>query len=267
MFQSSLERIPGKIRRGFVYQSSEDILPSLRKRHDSRTTKEKEKIQRRVVRHDLCPPFREEQSRPGTPVVGTRLERYASGKGRKTQIPYETSDMYANNGMYKMKQKGSATSRREGSGKLLLSAKRCPTPLPNEKPLTKLCWNHHRELVEEDDSDDDIIINEMLDIRRQHERHFTASTVHINKNNFDVTLSDLENDQSHKPHDPVQLTQKVLQTLRSDNVNKNQRIVQWLMDCEEKSKFTGSQLPSHLPDIMINARHVTSASPSMVKRI
>jgi hypothetical protein len=147
MFQCSLERIPGKIRRGFVYQSSgEDTLPSLRKRPDARTVKEKEKVQRRTVRHDFYPPFREEQSRPGTPVVGTRLERYSSGTGKRAHIPYETADMYANNGMYRLQQqKGSATSRRDGSGKRL-SANRCPTPLPNDKPLTKLCWNHHRGL-------------------------------------------------------------------------------------------------------------------------
>ena len=89
----------------------------------------------------------------------------------------------------------------------------------------------------------------------------------INRNeNYDITLSDLEND-NQKPHEQIQLTQKVLQTMRTENVNKNQRIVQWLMDCEEKNKFTGSLLPSHLPDIMINSRHVSSASPIMIKRI
>jgi hypothetical protein len=110
--------------------------------------------------------------------------------------------------------------------------------------------------LEEEDSDDE----EILDVRRKHERNCTASTVRRNRHH-ELTLSDLENDVINRPQEPVPLTQKVLQTIRSDNVNKNQRIVQWLMDCEEKNKFTGSQLPSHLPDIMINLRHSSSASP------
>lgn len=121
------------------------------------------------------------------------------------------------------------------------------------------------EIIDSDDSNDDELDN-LINTRQQHERYFTGSTLNLNRNSHDVTLSDLENDVSVKPHEHVQLTQKVLQTLRSDNVNKNQRIVQWLMDCEEKNKFTASQLPSHLPDIMINSRHISSASPNMVRR-
>lgn len=138
MFQYS----PPKLKKGLIYKSSEDILPSLRKKPDLRLSKDKEKIPRRVIRHDVLVPYRDDQSRPGTPVVGTRLERYASGS-RKHQIPYETADMYTNNGMYKLPQKGSATSRREKRDNLL-SANRCSTPLPIDKPLTKLCWNNHK---------------------------------------------------------------------------------------------------------------------------
>ena len=127
MFQYS----PPKIRKGLQYKSTED----------------KDKIPRRIVRHDIYVPYRDDQSRPGTPVVGTRLERYASGSGsRRPQIPYETADMYTNSGMYKLQQKGSATSRRE-KRENFLSANRCPTPLPNDKPLTKLCWNNHKGIV------------------------------------------------------------------------------------------------------------------------
>jgi hypothetical protein len=70
----------------------------------------------------------------------------------------------------------------------------------------------------------------------------------------DITLSDLETDDTFPPKTPEvgNLTQKVLNHYFQKKMSSTQRIFKWLADCEEKS--SGSTLPAHLPDITVTCR-------------
>ncbi|XP_021362743.1 uncharacterized protein LOC110456372 [Mizuhopecten yessoensis] len=67
---------------------------------------------------------------------------------------------------------------------------------------------------------------------------------HIN----DVTIADIEDiHEFEKSTEHLNLTQKVLNSYFRKKLDCTQRIVKWLVDCEEKAN--ASSLPAHLPNI------------------
>ncbi|XP_062575292.1 uncharacterized protein LOC134237205 [Saccostrea cucullata] len=194
----------------------------------------------------------EEENRPETPFVKTRLQRQLLGSGgSRSNVPSETADLFGNNGMYR-RQIGleSPTLILRSSGRTSSRGKnRCGTPVPFGQPLTKLCWNNAIEDEFSDLSD----LDDAPPVRQTNTpRRSTPSRKRPDVN--DITLSDLEMDSAFPPKTPevVNLTQKVLHHYFHKKMSSTQRIFKWLADCEEKS--SGSTLPAHLPDITVTCR-------------
>ena len=75
----------------------------------------------------------------------------------------------------------------------------------------------------------------------------------------DVFVSDLDEDGYRRtPVSPLNLTESVINYYFQRKIDKDKRIVKWLVDCEEKSCVTS--LPAHLPDISV-ARSNIPVSP------
>lgn len=77
-------------------------------------------------------------------------------------------------------------------------------------------------------------------------RRFKPAT---QQNNYDIIMSDIENEHLSQPSTPnptMNLTENVLNYYSQKTVNKERRIAKWLVDCREKSC---NQLPAHLPKI------------------
>ncbi|XP_060082423.1 SR-related and CTD-associated factor 4-like [Ylistrum balloti] len=242
-----------------------DGFPVLRKRNGSgNRTKENDKITHRHVFHtnDSIPTLREvDENRPETPIVRTRRERYQlamegkTGNGRPI-VPRDTQDVYSSNGMYK-RMLASTPSNPVRSGK---SGSRCPTPVPFDQPLTRLCWDNggNKDLDTEDEDDSNYPYNPSkipFTPRNQVTNPLFRNLKHIN----DVTVADIEDIHDfEKSTEHLNLTQKVLNSYFRKKMDCTQRIVKWLVDCEEKSNT--SSLPAHLPNILYrntsaHARH------------
>lgn len=127
-----------------------DTLPVLGK--SNKPSKKRILVKRHhdSVRHLFPVPLtEEEENRPQTPKVGTRYEAHlldSKSKQNRPVIPCETADVFASNGMYKRQLcKSSGKSRNTKSAS---KRNRCPTPVPFDQPLTKLCWDNQRGNVE-----------------------------------------------------------------------------------------------------------------------
>lgn len=113
--------------------------------------KDKTKTRRHIFQNDFPMPctVREiDENRPETPIVKTRHERHLlalngkAGNGRPI-LPRDTKDVYSSNGMYKRKLAATPCNN-------ILSGKngnRCPTPVPFQQPLTRLCWDNAGNIV------------------------------------------------------------------------------------------------------------------------
>lgn len=138
MLHTSLEVLAkqNKLRPRTQQSQRKDGLPILRNR-------EPLKAVRTPFTNEVFNPWPEdEEIRPETPFVKTRLQRQLLGSGgSRSNVPSETADLFGSNGMY-MRQIGfeSPTShiRRNNSRE----KNRCGTPAPLDQPLTKLCWNN-----------------------------------------------------------------------------------------------------------------------------
>lgn len=88
----------------------------------------------------------EDENRPETPFVKTRLQRQMlSSGGSRPNVPVDTADVFTNHGMYKRRLTTSPKIQDSSLGKLASlphSSSRCATPIPIEQPLTKLCWDN-----------------------------------------------------------------------------------------------------------------------------
>nr|XP_022344184.1 uncharacterized protein LOC111137159 [Crassostrea virginica] len=243
MLHTSLEVLAkqNKLRPRTQQSQRKDGLPILRNR-------EPLKAVRTPFTNEVFNPWPEdEEIRPETPFVKTRLQRQLLGSGgSRSNVPSETADLFGSNGMY-MRQIGfeSPTShiRRNNSRE----KNRCGTPAPLDQPLTKLCWNNG---LEEEFSD---LSDEIEPIKHSHRSRRPVSSGRKRELN-DITLSDLEVEDTFPPKTPevVNLTQRVLNHYFPKKMSSTQRIFKWLADCEEKS--SGSTLPAHLPNITITSR-------------
>ena len=138
MLHTSLEVLAkqNKLRPRTQQSQRKDGLPILRKR-------EPLKAVRTPFTNEVFNPWPEdEEIRPETPFVKTRLQRQLLGSGgSRSNVPSETADLFGSNGMY-MRQIGFESPtlhiRRNNSRE----RNRCGTPAPLDQPLTKLCWNN-----------------------------------------------------------------------------------------------------------------------------
>ncbi|XP_052705219.1 uncharacterized protein LOC128181009 [Crassostrea angulata] len=244
MLHTSIEVLAkqNKLRPRTQQSQRRDGLPVLRKR-------EPLKAVRTPFTNEVFYPWPEEEElRPETPFVKTRLQRQVLGSGgSRSNVLSETADLFGSNGMYKRSigfESPTLILRRANSRE----KNRCGTPLPLDQPLTKLCWNNG---LEEEFSD-------LSDIDVQPVKHSERSRRPISSGRKrdvnDITLSDLELDDTFPPKTPdvVNLTQKVLNHYFPKKMSSTQRIFRWLADCEEKS--SGSTLPAHLPNITVTSR-------------
>ncbi|XP_033757695.1 uncharacterized protein LOC117340047 [Pecten maximus] len=228
-----------------------DGFPVTRRRNGSgHRLREKDKIKRHVFNtNDSIPTLREvDENRPETPIVGTRRERYKlamdgkTGNGRPI-VPRDTQEVYSSNGMYK-RMLATTPSNLVRSGK---SGSRCPTPVPFDQPLTRLCWDNggNKDLDTEDEDSYPYNTSRIpFTPRNQVTNPLFRNLKHIN----DVTVADIEDiHEFEKSTEHLNLTQKVLNSYFRKKLDCTQRIVKWLVDCEEKSNL--SSLPAHLPAI------------------
>lgn len=151
MLHTSIEVLAkqNKLRPRTQQSQRRDGLPVLRKR-------EPLKAVRTPFTNEVFYPWPEEEElRPETPFVKTRLQRQVLGSGgSRSNVPSETADLFGSNGMYKRSigfESPTLILRRANSRE----KNRCGTPLPLDQPLTKLCWNnglgieiHHYSRVE-----------------------------------------------------------------------------------------------------------------------
>ena len=72
----------------------------------------------------------------------------------------------------------------------------------------------------------------------------------------DIIVSDLEDEGiiPQTPVSPLNLTESVINYYFQRKVDKDKRILKWLVDCEEKSSSTS--LPAHLPDISATRKNI-----------
>ena len=88
-------------------------------------------------------------------------------------------------------------------------------------------------------------------------RHnFMAPKPRTARRRHDVVISDLEDErtQTQTPISPINLTESVINYYFQRKLDKDKRIVKWLVDCEEKSCSTS--LPAHLPDISVMRKNI-----------
>lgn len=138
MLHTSIEVLAkqNKLRPRTQQSQRRDGLPVLRKR-------EPLKAVRTPFTNEVFYPWPEEEElRPETPFVKTRLQRQVLGSGgSRSNVPSETADLFGSNGMYKRSigfESPTLILRRANSRE----KNRCGTPLPLDQPLTKLCWNN-----------------------------------------------------------------------------------------------------------------------------
>ena len=93
-------------------------------------------------------------------------------------------------------------------------------------------------------------------------RHnFMAPKSRSGRRKHDVIISDLEDEGivSQTPDSHLNLTESVINYYFQRKIDKDKRIVRWLVDCEEKSCSTS--LPAHLPDISVTRKTISVSPP------
>ncbi|XP_069140888.1 uncharacterized protein [Argopecten irradians] len=243
---------PTGISHPFRESPQRDIFSAPRTRSGSgHRLKERDRIKRQAFNtNDSIPILREvDENRPETPIVGTRRERYKlamegkAGNGRPI-VPRDTQEVYSSNGMYK-RMLAATPSNPVRSGK---SGSRCPTPVPFDQPLTRLCWDNGGNKDGDTEDEDSYPYNNTSRIPFTPRNQVTNPLFRKLKDINDITVADIEDiHELDKSTEHLNLTQKVLHSYFRKKLDCTQRIVKWLVDCEEKSNL--SSLPAHLPDI------------------